>query len=126
MSRNRPPSQRQLKAGELIRRALADILAREHLRDPDLKGVSVTISEVRASADLKHAIVYAAPLGTDHDPDVVVKALQRCSSFLRGRLGNEMEMKSTPRLRFMKDDSFDTAEEMTRLLNDPRVQQDLD
>jgi len=85
MSKNRPPSQRQLKAGELIRRALADILAREHLRDPDLKGVSVTISEVRASPDLKHAIVYAAPLGTDHDP-----------------------------------------EEMTRLLQDPRVQQDLD
>jgi len=55
MSKNRPPSQRQLKAGELIRRALADILAREHLRDPDLKGVSVTISEVRASPDLKHA-----------------------------------------------------------------------
>ena len=125
MSRNRPPSQRQLKAGELIRRALADILAREHLRDPDLKGVSVTISEVRASPDLKHAIIYAAPLGTEHDPDVVIKALQRCGSFLRGRLGREMEMKSTPRLRFMKDESFETAEAMTRLLQDPRVQQDL-
>lgn len=126
MSRNRPPSQRQLKAGELIRRALADILAREHLRDPDLKGVSVTISEVRASPDLKHAIVYAAPLGTDHDPDVVIKALQRCGSFLRGRLGREMEMKSTPRLKFVKDESFETAEAMNRLLQDPRIQQDLD
>jgi len=40
-------------------------------------------------------------------------------------LGKEMEMKSTPRLRFMKDESFDTAEEMNRLLSDPRVQQDL-
>ena len=126
MSRNRPPSQRQLKAGELIRRALAEILAREPLRDPDLKGVSITISEVRASADLKHAIVYASPLGSDHDADVVIKALQRCGSFLRGRLGKEMEMKSTPRLRFMKDESFDTADEMARLLSDPRVQQDLD
>ena len=126
MSKNRPPSQRQLKAGELIRRALADILAREHLRDPDLKGVSVTITEVRASPDLKHAIVYAAPLGREHDSDVVIKALQRCGSFLRGCLGKEMEMKSTPRLRFMKDESFETAEAMTRLLQDPRVQQDLD
>jgi ribosome-binding factor A len=126
MSRNRPPSQRQLKAGELIRRALADILAREHLRDPDLKGVSITISEVRASPDLKHAVVYAAPLGTDHDPDVVIRALQRCGSFLRGRLGREMEMKSTPRLKFVKDESFETAEAMNRLLQDPRVQQDLD
>jgi len=126
MSKNRPPSQRQLKAGELIRRALAEILNREHLRDPDLQGVSVTISEVRASPDLKHAIVYASPLGSDHDPDVVIKALQRCGSFLRGRLGKEMEMKSTPRLKFVADRSFDTAEDMAKLLDQPQVKQDLE
>jgi len=128
MSKNRPPSQRQLKAGELIRRALADILAREHIRDPDLQGVSVTISEVRASPDLKHAIVYAAPLSNsagDVDVDKVIKALQRCGSFLRGRLGKEMEMKSTPRLKFVADRSFDTAEDMARLLENPHIQQDL-
>jgi len=67
MSKNRPPSQRQLKAGELIRRALADILAKENIRDADLQGVSVTISEVRASPDLKHAMVFAAPLGAAED-----------------------------------------------------------
>ena len=128
MSKNRPPSQRQLKAGELSRRALADILAREHIRDPDLQGVSVTISEVRASPDLKHAIVYAAPLSNsagDVDVDKVIKALQRCGSFLRGRLGKEMEMKSTPRLKFVADRSFDTAEDMARLLENPHIQQDL-
>lgn len=124
MNKNRPPSQRQLKAGELIRRALSEILAKENIRDPDLKGVSVTISEVRASPDLKHALVYAAPLGGG-DPEVIVKALQRCGSFLRGRLGKEMEMKSTPRLRFVADRSFDTAEDMTKLLADPKVKQDL-
>jgi ribosome-binding factor A len=125
MSKNRPPSQRQLKAGELIRRALSEILAKENIRDPDLKGVSVTISEVRASPDLKHAIVYAAPLGGG-DPEVVVKALQRCGSFLRGRLGKEMEMKSTPRLKFVADRSFDTAEDMAKLLADPKIAQDLE
>jgi len=125
MSKNRPPSQRQLKAGELIRRALAEIIAKENLRDPDLQGVSVTISEVRASPDLKHALVYAAPLGGG-DTDKVVKALQRCGSFLRGRLGKEMEMKSTPRLKFVADQSFDTAEDMAKLLAQPRVAQDLD
>jgi len=124
MSKNRPPSQRQLKAGELIRRALSEILAKENIRDPDLKGVSVTISEVRASPDLKHALVYAAPLGGG-DPEVIVKALQRCGSFLRGRLGKEMEMKSTPRLKFVADRSFDTAEDMAKLLSDPKVKQDL-
>jgi len=128
MSKNRPPSQRQLKAGELIRRALAEILAKEHIRDPDLQGVSVTISEVRASPDLKHAIVYAAPLSNsaaDVDVDKVIKALQRCGSFLRGRLGKEMEMKSTPRLKFVADRSFDTAEDMAKLLENPHIQQDL-
>ena len=127
MSKNRPPSQRQLKAGELIRRALAEIIAKENLRDPDLQGVSVTISEVRASPDLKHAIVYAVPLGGDSgDMDKMIAALQRCGSFLRGRLGKEMEMKSTPRLKFVADRSFDTAEDMAKLLDQPKVKQDLD
>ena len=127
MAKNRPPSQRQLKAGELIRRALADILARENLRDQDLQGVSVTISEVRASPDLKHAIVYASPLGAKSadEMDKVIAALQRCGSFLRGRLGKEMEMKSTPRLKFVADRSFDTAEDMAKLLGQPKVKQDL-
>jgi len=126
MSKNRPPSQRQLKAGELIRRALAEIIAKENLRDPDLQGVSVTISEVRTSPDLKHAIVYAVPLGGDSgDMDEMIAALQRCGSFLRGRLGKEMEMKSTPRLKFVADRSFDTAEDMAKLLDQPKVKQDL-
>ena len=117
----------RLKAGELIRRALADILARENLRDQDLQGVSVTISEVRASPDLKHAIVYASPLGAKSadEMDKVIAALQRCGSFLRGRLGKEMEMKSTPRLKFVADRSFDTAEDMAKLLDQPKVKQDL-
>jgi len=88
----------------------------------------VTISEVRVSPDLKHAIVYAAPLSNsagDVDVDKVIKALQRCGSFLRGRLGKEMEMKSTPRLKFVADRSFDTAEDMARLLENPHIQQDL-
>ena len=125
MSRNRPPSQRQLKAGELIRRALADIIRKEHLRDPALQGVSVTISEVRASPDLKHAIVYAAPLGGT-DMDKVIKALNRCAKYLRGCLGREMDMKSTPKLKFMADTTFDTASEMDALLARPEVKQDLD
>ncbi|WP_409433243.1 30S ribosome-binding factor RbfA [Litorimonas sp. RW-G-Af-16] len=125
MSKNRPPSQRQLKAGELIRRALAEILAKENLRDPDLQGVSITISEVRASPDLKHALVYAAPLGGG-DMDATIKALQRVQSFLRGRLGKEMEMKSTPRLKFVADRSFDTAEDMAKLLENPHIKQDLE
>lgn len=124
MGRQRPPSQRQLKAGELIRRALADILAREHLRDPDLAGISITVSEVRASPDLKHAVVYAAPLGGG-DNVKTIAALNRCAKFLRGRLGHYMEMKSTPALKFVVDESFDAATDMNRLFNSPEVRRDL-
>ena len=126
MARNRPPSQRQLKAGEVIRRALADIINREDLRDPALSGVSVTISEVRAAPDLKVATVYAAPLGAGHDGEAVIQGLQRCGRFLRGRLGRELAMKSTPRLRFELDRTFDTADEMNRLLAKPEVARDLE
>ena len=124
MSKNKAPSQRQLRAGELIRRAIADIIARENLRDPGLSGVSVTISEVRASPDLKHAIVFAAPLGGG-DAEKVIAALNRAKSFLRGRLGKEMEMKSTPALKFVVDTTFDTAKDMQELLARPEVQRDL-
>lgn len=125
MAKHKAPTQRQLKAGELIRRALAEIIAREHLRDPDLEGMSVTVSEVRASPDLKHAIVFAAPLGGG-DIDKVIAALNRAKSFLRGRLGKEMEMKSTPALRFMADTTFETATHMQELLNRPDVKRDLE
>ena len=130
MSRTRPPSQRQLKAGELIRRALSEILAREDIRDPALRGVSVTVSEVRASPDLKHATVFAAPLGGGGmgggNSDEVILGLNRSARFLRGRLGHHMEMKSTPRLKFVLDTTFDTASEMDRLLSRPEVARDLD
>ena len=132
MPKRRPtrgPSQRQLKAGELIRRALADIINREDIRDPALKGVSITISEVRASPDLKNATVFAAPLGGDvDDPEAaeeVILGLNRSARFLRGRLGHYMEMKSTPRLKFVRDTSFDTADAMNRVFNRPDVARDL-
>ena len=118
------PSQRQLRAGELIRHALVDILAREDLRDPDLAGVSVTISEVRASPDLKHASAFCAPLGGG-EPEKIAAALNRCASFLRGRLGRQIELKFTPRLKFLVDKSFDEATHIDTLLRRPEVARDL-
>ncbi|MBC6403434.1 MAG: 30S ribosome-binding factor RbfA [Hyphomonadaceae bacterium] len=116
MARNPMPSQRQFKAGELIRRALAEIIHREDLRSPHLEGISVTISEVRASPDLKYAVVYAAPLGGEN-MDKVILGLNRCARYLRGCLGREIKMKSTPRLKFMPDTTFDTVTAMNRLLD---------
>lgn len=121
MSKNRPteragPSHRQLRAGELIRHTLVDILAREEFRDPVLQGVSVTIGEVRTSPDLKHATIFCSPLIGSTDADAVAEALTRASGFIRGKLGQQIDMKFTPNLRFVADTSYDEASAMDRLL----------
>jgi len=118
------PSQRQLRAGELIRHALVDILTREEMRDPDLEGVLISVTEVRPSPDLRQAKVYVAPLGHG-DQHKLATALNRASSFLRGKLGREIDMKFTPELHFHPDDSFDEASHVDELLNRPQVKQDL-
>ena len=118
------PSQRQLRAAELVRHALVDVMAREDLRDPDLNGVSVTIGEVRASPDLKHMTVFVAPLGPG-DPRVIAQALTRCASFIRGRLARSVDLRFTPQLHFQPDISFDEARHIDELLAAPEVARDL-
>jgi ribosome-binding factor A len=117
-------SQRQLRAGELVRHALVDILREEEMSDPALAGTSVTISQVRMSPDLKHAMCFVEPLGGVHSAEVVA-GLNRSAKFLRGRLGHSIEMKFTPDLKFLHDESFDEATRMARLFDDPRVRRDL-
>jgi ribosome-binding factor A len=119
------PSQRQLRAGELVRHALVDILAREDIRDPDLIGISVTIGEVRASPDLKHMTVFVAPLLGQGDPDKVARALTRAQGFLRGRLAKQVDMKFAPTLHFQPDVSYDEATHIDELLRRPEVLRDL-
>ncbi|HTX47793.1 MAG TPA: 30S ribosome-binding factor RbfA [Caulobacteraceae bacterium] len=118
------PSQRQLRAGELVRHALVDILREEDLQDEALVGVSVTVTEVRMSPDLKHAMVFVEPLGGAHAAEVTA-GLNRAARFLRGRLGHHIDLRFTPDLKFMHDDSFDAAAKMNRLFSDPRVRRDL-
>ena len=118
------PSQRQLRAAELVRHALVEILAREDLRDPDLRVVSVTIGEVRASPDLKHMTAFVSALGPA-DPRVVAQALTRCGNFLRGRLARSVELRFTPELHFQPDVSYDEARHIDELLASPDVARDL-
>ena len=122
----RGPSQRQLRAGELMRHALVEILRAQEITDPDIAGVSITLTEVRMSPDLRHATVFVEPLGGGEGAAVVVKALNRHHKFLRGRLGHAIDMRFTPALKFVHDDSFDFAEKMSRLLADPRVRRDIE
>ncbi len=124
-SSKKGPSQRQLRAGELIRHSLAEILQREGLRDPALAGVSVTISEVRVSPDLKQARIYAIPLGGG-DVAATIAALNRTSPFLRGLLGKKIQLKFTPALTFMEDETFAEAQKIDTLLSRPEVARDLE
>jgi ribosome-binding factor A len=119
------PSQRQLRAGELVRHALVEILREEDLQDPALAGVSVTITEVRMSPDLRHAVCFAEPLGGAHAAEVTA-ALNCVTRFLRGRLGHRVDLRFTPDLKFVHDESFDVAEKMNRLLADPRIRRDVE
>jgi ribosome-binding factor A len=119
------PSQRQLRAAEMVRHALVEILAREEFMDPALKGVSITLGEVRASPDLKHMHAFVAPLGKG-DPAVIAEALNRARGFLRGLLGRRIDIKYTPELHFLPDMSYDEATRIDALLRQPQVRRDLD
>lgn len=122
----KPPTQRQLRAGELVRHALTDILAREEFDDPDLHGKSITITEVRCSPDLKHATAFCAPLGGKaEDMAKTAEALNRASGFLRGRLAREVDLRAVPTLRFISDGSYDEARRIDELLASPAVRRDL-
>ena len=118
------PSQRQLRAAELVRHALVGIITREDLRDPDLRGVSITIGEVRASPDLKHMTAFVSALGPG-DPRLIANGLTRSASFLRGRLAREIDLRFTPDLHFIPDQSYEEARHIDDLLESPEVARDL-
>jgi len=117
-------SQRQLRVGETVRHAIADILAHGSVHDPDLEGHIITVPEVRMSPDLKLATVYVMPLG-GKDTDVVLAALARNKKFLRGEVAHRVNLKFAPDLRFRVDDRFDEAERIEKLLRTPQVARDL-
>lgn len=120
----RGPSQRQLRVGEVIRRALSDALMRGETHEPELDGVSITVSEVRASPDLKLATVYVMPLGGANGPEII-KALARAKGELRRAVNKAAQLRFSPDLRFRLDETFDEFEKTRRLLDEPRVKRDL-
>ena len=117
-------SQRQLRVGETVRHAIADILAQGLVHDPVLEGHLITVPEVRMTADLKLATIYVMPLG-GHDTDDVIDALARNKKFLRGEIARRVNLKFAPDIRFRVDDRFDEAERIEKLLRTPAVQRDL-
>ena len=127
MTRSIPagPGQRQLRVGELIRRTLSEILAQGDLHDPELQGVSITVGEVRASADLKRATAYVLPLGGANS-EAILAALRRNKPELRHLVGRAMTMKHVPDLRFEIDGTFDQIDATRRMFSDEKVRRDLE
>ena len=117
-------SQRQLRVGELIRHALAEMLARGDVHDPVIETHQITVPEVRMSPDLKLATIYVMPLG-GRDEKAVLEALERNKRYLRGEIAHRVNMKFAPDIRFRIDERFGEAERIEKLLHTPRVQQDL-
>ena len=123
-SKSKPPSQRQLKVGEMIRHALAEIFHRGEIVDDVLSRHSLTVPEVRMSPDLKLATIYVMPLG-GRDEQAVVDALERNKRFLRGEIAHRVNLKFAPDIRFRIDERFGEAERIEKLLHTPQVQRDL-
>src|SRR6201995_5110730 len=117
-------SQRQLRVGESVRHAIAEILSQGDVHDPDLEGHIITVPEVRMSPDLKLATIYVMPLG-GNDTEVVIEALNRNKKFLRGEISHRVNLKFAPDIRFRVDERFDEAERIEKLLRTPEVQRDL-
>ncbi|HUW73389.1 MAG TPA: 30S ribosome-binding factor RbfA [Methyloceanibacter sp.] len=120
------PSQRQLKVGELIRHALAEIFSRGEVIDEVVSKHSLTVPEVRMTPDLKLATAYVMPLGGGGAADEVVTHLEKHKRFLRGEVAKRVSLKFMPELRFRVDVSFEASSRIDQLLASPDVARDLD
>jgi ribosome-binding factor A len=118
-------SQRQLRVGELVRHAVAEMLTRGDVHDPVIEGHLITVPEVRMTADLRLATIYVMPLG-GRDEKEVVAALERNKKFLRGEIARRINLKFAPDIRFRIDERFDEAERIEKLLRTPQIRRDLE
>ena len=119
------PSQRQLRVGELIRRALSEILQRGDIHDPDLNRFSVTIGEVRVTPDLRVATVYALPLGGKGKDDIIA-LLAKNKWELRHLINKKLALKHSPDMRFRLDETFDKMDETRRMFEQEHVRKDIE
>lgn len=120
------PTQRQLRVGEQVRHALADVLARGDVHDPELAGMMISVIEVRMSPDLRHGTVLVMPLGGKGEAEAV-EALNRNARELRHEVSRRLrDLKYSPELKFRLDDRYDEAQRIEKILADERVRRDLE
>ena len=120
----RAASQRQLRVGEELRHALAQLLRPGELRDPALREANITVTEVRVSPDLKNATAFVMPLAGTNEADIMA-GLKRSAPFLKGRVARMVELRQAPNIVFAIDGAFDSAARIEALLHRPEVERDL-
>ena len=118
------PTQRQLRVGETIRRALSDVLARADVHDPDLNRHSITVGDVRMSTDLKIATAFVLPLG-GIEREAALLALRRNKGELRHLVSKGLTLKFAPDLKFLIDETFDKMDAARSLFANETVQRDI-
>jgi len=118
------PSQRQLRVAEVIRHRLAEVLMRGDVHDPELSRMSITVSEVRVTTDLRYATAFVMPLG-GRDTEEALKALRKCKGELRHLVASGLGLRFAPDIKFELDASFDAMDNARRMFADPRVQADI-
>lgn len=120
---NKGPSQRQLRAGEQLRHIIAETMSRGHFHDEVLLNANVTVAEVRVTPDLKHAKVYVMSLGGE-DMDLILPALNEEAHVFQKEIGRQQSMKFTPKVRFVRDESFDEAQKIDDILRSVHIPED--
>ncbi|MEM6383344.1 MAG: 30S ribosome-binding factor RbfA [Pseudomonadota bacterium] len=121
----KPPSQRQLRVGELVRHALSDVLTRGDVHRANLGNTLVSVSEVRMSPDLKIATAFVTPIGPG-DAEAICRQLAKAQGELRRDIGRQLKLRFTPSLRFLPDTSFDQFGRIDEILRSPEVSRDTD
>lgn len=121
---SKEPTQRMLRVGEIVRRAVDECLRRGEVREPELERIMVTVPEARMSSDLRLASVYVAPLGGG-DGEELAKMLNTHAKFIRGRISKDLSLKFMPDVKFFADNRYDEATKIENLLRQPKVLADL-
>jgi ribosome-binding factor A len=117
-------SVRLLKVGEQVRHVLSQLLVRGQVRDEVLSATTVSVTEVRMAPDLRLATVFVKPLLGANEAEVL-KALRTHTAFFQKEVASKLKLKYAAKLKFVDDESFDTASHIEKLLADPRVSRDL-
>jgi len=111
----RPVSQRQLRVGEMIKQALGMIFLRNEAKVPNLETNTITVTEVKMSQDLKIAKAFVLPLG-GKKAEETVNILKEFSFLIRKILSKKITIKFLPKILFAKDESFEYAEKIEKLI----------